>query len=501
MRRRMTTYAGLFAALLVAAAAACSLGLDESLIGKTRDDGGVSFETGAPDVVAVVPDSSLPPDASSPTCASDGECTSTDGCLKGKCDLVSKRCVYDVCRPAACKAAACASPTHACGTPVSYKLLAAQFPVGALALPRGSVAVYPWLYIATQTGLLAFDVSNPTASVARQVPVVGLGFVPTSVVASGGRVWLVGGATGTGPSRVQLAYVDSPIDPFATTIPAHSFLPSSTRPAEALLPFSRSGDSVLLVAPADPFPAVAVSTPIVEPLALNLTAPEGGAGLTPGAVSGTRLLVSAVGADGSEFALIDNAGSATAAIGPLVTYADAGAVSAHRAFTQTDDGAIFWATGVHDLVPTPSTRAVRAYFIVSGGMTPIDSTQRGVELESYAATDAGGDAADDAGNTVTLLPPNAPVFGSNDATAAMVDSMTAMVAMQAHEAVGQTAVEFVKRVPLGVIKDGANPRRQLLNIDVATVVATAGDNGLGYVVANNKAATATVYMFDPACAP
>jgi len=79
-----------------------------------------------------------------------------------------------------------------------------------------------------------------------------------------------------------------------------------------------------------------------------------------------------------------------------------------------------------------------------------------------------------------------------------------MIATQAHENDQQTAVQFVRREPLGLVKDGDVPRRQLLPSPIGSFVAATASNGVGYLVANDQGGqtpSATVYVFDPACAP
>lgn len=474
----------------IAAAAACSLGLDESLIDKAKDSGfpttdGPATDGEITDGGGSETGSSGGPDASA--CAKDEDCPTTDGCLKGKCDLTRKSCAYDVCRPSACNAGACNEPVHTCAPPTPYKLKAGQFSVGAQAY--AVAAVHPWLYVATVNGLLAFNVSNPASTNPKQVPVVGLGFIPNTVTVSGSRVWLTGGANGTGPSRIQLAYIDGSPDPFAKSIKAQTFLPTSNRPAEGPRTFGRANDSVLLVSPSAPFFGAAVDAPIVEPLSITSTALGMPGFYGPSAMSGTRLLASATQGQSATFAFIDNAGSATPTTGPVSTYSDAGAVSSQRVFAQSPDGAIFWATGVHTSGGAPSTRAVRGYFLVPGAAAPIDPAQAGVDIEVYPADAVG---------------PNTAVFGPSQASAALLDAKTAMIATMAKESDQQTAVQFVQREPLAVIKDGPTIRRQVLPIPVGAVVAAAASNGVGYIVANDQAGppvVATVYTFDPACSP
>ncbi|MBX3262856.1 MAG: hypothetical protein KIS78_33490 [Labilithrix sp.] len=480
---------------LAVLAASCSLDLDESRIDGANDGGLVGDDGGANDGGANDGggDAGAPvgPDASA--CTSDDACKTTHGCLEGKCDLTRKSCVYDVCRPAACSAAVCDQAKRTCGAAAPFKYKASQFTVGAqISCGKCAAAVHPWLFVVTGTGVVAFNVSNPSNASPPQAPIVGLGFIPSALVQSGSRVWMLGGASGPGPSRIQLAYVDAPADPFATKITAHTVLASYNRPAEGTWLFPRGGDSALLVSQAAQFPSAVLEAPLGEPASISATPMLPPQNFGPSATSGERLLLSAVNGAGNQtasFAFIDDAGSANPTTGPAVNVPDTGGgFSVHRTFAQSADGAVFWATGVHQQIVANVfvTRAARGYFLVPGAAGAID-VDDGVDLEVYNGEAVGANAA---------------IFGGNQASAAMLDAKTAMIALQARENDQQTAVQFVRRDPLAIVQEGDGPRRQLLPIPIGTVVASAASNGVGYLVANDQGGqtpSATVYAFDPGC--
>lgn len=475
------------AGLVALGVASCSLGLDERLLDKVIVEGPPQVADAAGEAAVVdagddAADASAPVD---PECASDEQCTTADGCLHGKCDLTRKRCTYDVCRPAACSAGACDRGAKTCSAAAAYPFKAAQFDVGSrVTCARCAAAVYPWLFVVSGAGLVAFDVSNPANATPNKVPVVGLGFVPTAIVQSGSRLWFTGAVTGDGPSRLQIAYLDVPTDPFTTPLTATTVLATYGRKAESLGLFSRGGDSALLIGQAAPLAATAVEGPLVEPADLTATPFVAAANFGPSAVSGKRLLMSAVVNQAASFYLVDNAGTPTPSNGAITNLTSAGAVSTQRVFASAPDGTIFWATGAHQAA---STRAAKGYFLVGSDGAFVDG-QEGVDIEVY-----------------TGVANNAAVFGTSQGTAAMVDANTVMVATQAHENAAQTAIQFVTRFPLGLVKDatGTMPLRQVLPVRIADVIATAGSRGIGYVVANDQspAGPATVYAFDPACAP
>lgn len=474
----------------LAALASCSLDLDEALVDRDKD-GGQPFDSGNPNgppndggVDTGIP---VGPDATA--CTNDAPCTTTHACLKGKCDLSRKSCTYDLCKTGACTTGACdqSKPVCAAGTP--YKFKASQFNLGQqISCARCAVAVHPFLFVLTPTGAVAINMANPLASPPPQIPIVGLGFIPGQMVVSGSRVWFLAGAAGPGPSKLVFAYIDVPADPFVTKIQATTILANYNRAgSEALTLFPRGGDSAMIVGPIEQqLPTTTLEAPLAEPLSLTATPLQFPAGVAPRATSGKRLLLGGVNNQLATVAFVDNAGSAAPATGPATALNEAGAVSVSATFAQSPEGAVLWVTGVHQgNAPDPiTTRAVKAYFLVANEAAAVDSAA-GVDVEVF--------------NNPPVIPgANGGVVGP----AAMLDAKTAIVTTMARENGTQTAVQFVQREPLGVIKDGNNPRRQVLPIPVGAVAAAAGSNGVGYLVANDvpgPPATATVYVFDPAC--
>jgi hypothetical protein len=483
--KRVFVAASLFAGLSLLGVASCSLGLDESLIEKAHGGTGVYVPPdGAADGALADANGGTSDGGASIECTDDVECASTDGCLHGKCDVARSRCVFDVCRPAACTAGVCDRQAKTCSGEAPYKLQASQFKLDSkLACAHCAAAVYPWLFAITASGVVAYDVSNPASSTPPQVPVVGVGFVPVALAQSGSRVWMLGSAVGAGPSRLELAYLDAPANPFVEKLAAHTVLATYDRKAETLSIFPRAGESALLVAQTAPGAAAAVEAPLVEPVSIDASEITVTANFVPNAVSGDRLLMGAVVNQAASFYLIEKAGSAAPANGTTANLTSVGAVSTQHAFAQGDDGTVFWATGVHQGVgPAATTRAARGYFLVPGAAGQIDA-QAGVDIEVY-----------------TNVGMNAAVFGANQAAAAMLDANTVMVAAQAHENANQTAVQFVTKAPLGLLVDGAAPRRKVVDVKIGDVGATVGSHGIGYLIASDDTSS-TTYVFDSACVP
>jgi len=468
--------------------ASCSLGLDETKIGAgpnaTLPDRGT--DSGTADVAVDAAPASVVQ-----SCAVDADCTSTNGCTKGKCDVARKACVYDVCRAAACSASTCNLESATCGASTMYKYRPTQLSLGAqIACGNCAAAVYPYLFVVLTTGLTAFNVANPANPTPAQVPIVGLGFVPTQLVVSGSRLFMLGGQSGPGPSRVTLAYLDVPSSPFASKLNATSVLATDDRPAEGISLFPRSAGTAILVGPGapSPYPSAVLVPPLVEPLSVTTTALAPVPGTIPVATSGTRLLMSGITAGLATFNFITAAGSAAPQSQAAVTIADAGQVSTARRWAQSTDGAIFWATNVHQGSPDMTTRATRGYFLVPNDTGAV-ATSPGVDIEVYDVPAQG------VGANVNSI---API--------AMLDASTAMIATQARENATQTAVQFVKNNPLGIVKEADNVtlRRQVLPVNFGVFAAATASNGIGYLVANDQPgppAVATVYVFDPACTP
>lgn len=468
----------------------CSLSLDESLIGRNGDG------AGGPDGGGVAPGIEAGVDGGSTTelpttCAADDACTTTDPCLKGRCDLARGACVYDVCRPAACSAAVCDAAAKRCGAPLPYTYESTQFPVGAPVLSRGAVAMYPWLFVLTNAGPIVFDVSNPSGKNPRRVPLAGLGFVPTQMVQSANRVWMIGGASGPGPSRLPIAWIDPPSDPFATTLTARTVLATFDRPAaEGLGLFAGATGSALAVGPIGAqLPSFVVTAPVAEQASFTSTPFLPIMNGVPVAGSGRRLLLSAVTSSAASFQLVDGAGTNAPVPGAITTVPGAGLVSTSRAFGASPDGAVFWASGVHvdQGAGDIRTRAVRGSFLLANQTSPLADFAFDVEVFDAPGMPLGAEA---------------PVTG---ATVAMPDAQTAILVTPAREAIAtQIAVQFAKREPLGIVKEpGGAPRRRVANAPLSAVAATTASNGMGFVVTNDgaPATNATVRIFDPACAP
>ncbi len=492
MRSRTVGLLALALATACGVLAACSLGLDEGLLDAASDSGPV---TNVPETSTVVDGGSDAATSGLPTtCATDEDCVATNACLKGRCDLTRSACVFDVCKAAACNAGTCDQAAASCKDPKPYTLRTTTFKVGTpLACGRCIAAVHPYLFVGTTTGIVGYNVANPAGPAPVQVR--GLGFAPTLMIASGSRVFLFGAPLGGGPpARMPFAWIDVPSDPFRTSFTVEDTLAGWDRPSgEGTGAFARGSDGALVYSGAAGLPAAAVASPPMLPVdfASYPTPTPPGHGLV--SMSGTRFLVQAVdGTGAATFGFVPNAGTAqvsdaglTVGAAPAMT----GTVAAPQYFAQGPDGTVLWAYAQPNVPPaTPGAvvRATRASFLVSGQAGPAAGAS--VDVEVYPA------------------PP--PLGTAVTGPIAALDADTALVVSAARESVAtQVSVHFLRRQPLGLVPNADNqPRRAVLPIAIGTLVGAAGSNGIGYLAANEAAtpqvpANASVYVFDPACAP
>ena len=478
--------------------ASCSLALDESLLDRRVEASTIDIQQ--PD--ALVPeggDGALPPiRPEAGVCAKDEDCKGTAGCLAAKCDVARKACVLEVCHQPACNSAACDMASQKCSTSKPYKYRATQFPVGAQigcggSLSRCFAAVYPFVFVGTANGVVAFAANDPQNGAPASVPITGLGFVPTQIVASGSRVYFLGTPGGAGAtSRVPVAFVDVPPDPFAAKIVVTTVLAGFNRaPFDPLSLMARGNDTALLLDSntATAYASAPVEPPLTEPVSFGSTGIAFTAGATPVAMSGSRLIMGQInGAGAVSFGFVNAAGSGTPMTVPDVPIPTAAPATGPQYFAQSADGAVFWSYVSMTVAPggpppPPAIRAAKGYFLVADGAANFDPAG-GIDLELY-----GG------------LPLGTPSVGP----VAMLDSKTAMVTTSAPGNPGAlTNVQFVTRgATISIVKNADNmPRRFPITLAV-TQLAAAGSNGLGYILAVDPSApmTPTVYVFDPACAP
>ena len=274
MRARTVLRGSLVGAAVALAAASCSLGLDESLIGATdaapppTPTGTVAPTDGAPfDALPAATDGGDGGDS----CRSDVECRGS-GCLVGKCDLSVGRCTYEICPQAnPCRAARCNTATNTCDPPMELPLhedvplleqlnVSGQFRVVAM--------VPPYLFLNTPSGVAAYLYREPGFPKTAKA-IAGAPFIPAFLFASGRRLYMVGTPLGSVTRRVPIAWLDVPLNPSAELRAESGFTPFAGSSLNFVFPFA--GDKALF-AQQSPSPGFAVGEPpFTAPIGLSPT--------------------------------------------------------------------------------------------------------------------------------------------------------------------------------------------------------------------------------------
>jgi hypothetical protein len=474
------------------AAAACSLGLDPSLIGAGADGGVDGSGPGADGGDAAVSADGAPIDPGARECTKDADCKPPNACASAaRCDTSIGVCVFDVCNVGACKAAACDTNANTCTVPVSHGYHASQFrvnlgPVGCGGDPRRCfAAAHPFVFVGTTNGLVAYQVGDPVNTSPPQITVTGLSFIPQRVVGVDRRVFFLGSRQGSGPStyRLPVAWVDVPGNPLLTTLAAKSALVSI--PANDFrwtLPNDKYG--LFLVHDDRVFPTSVLDVPANDTTTLGMF-PSNGApqGSTIAASSGSRLLTFRW--DGSNtsylglFSFETQAGTGGAQNGGEVSAGPMGQIYPQGFFTQTTGGTVGWSVSSvvvpGDGGPQSTVAARFAWLVADKNATAIDPAQR-VDVETYGGLGYGSTVAG---------PP------------AIIDDKTALVLAASPGDRSQTSVQVATRAqtPASLVAN----RRFVLPVDVNRV-ASAASNGFGYVLAiDDGQPTSTVHVFAPGC--
>ena len=306
-----------------------------SLIGAAQPDAATDSGGGGSDAGT---DSSMPPptDGKAPppdapaqvdagACATDSDCqgeaASGGACTTGAtCDPTWHVCVLTTCAVGACKAAVCDSPSHTCSMPKPYGFEATQFSVqtggvGA-AVTYSIAAAWPFVFVVTTNGVVAYNVVDPTSSAPPAVAVHGIPFIPIATLAVGRRVYFINYGQGGGPSyRQAVAWIDVPQDPLLTDLTAVSaFLTVASPDVVNVLTNGVDGAFVVYGSSAA-LPTANMHPPLADGMMVSAFA---NAGLSSGASittsSGARLLTYRY--DGPtqtpNFALVNGAGTSSA---------------------------------------------------------------------------------------------------------------------------------------------------------------------------------------------
>jgi hypothetical protein len=465
-------------------AAGCSLGLDESLISASdagadgapvqvdgsaprTDSGGGVLDAGSDAGLAVA-------------CTKDTDCVSNQACLTGRCDTSRGACVYDVCptKGTICSSSVCTSGK--CGAPVVQKFAGAKIAVPS-GLSCGNIqrciaAVHPWVFLGTNSGVLAYPAvpadPNPTPITVGDIP-----FIPQSMVASGNRIYVLGGLVSAGTTKVQIAWFDAPIDPLQKSISAQS----------ALLPTNRASGDLILSLPAlsalltqqgapNPLFAGALSAPVSA--ASSITQYDTDAGPLQSQVAGTsgsRLAMFKTNGVNSNIQLLSNVGTATQAFGaPIDTTAALPGGVAGASFTGGPDGSLrihYYTASSVGQVTTYKTHV--AELLENGTATTLSTKFPPVDVDTYTT----------------------PLGGAFLGNVAWVDTSSILAASSTPPMSTATSshVQWVDN------KKSA-PKALALATTPYTSVVVAGSAGIGWAATNDSPTAASLYYLSPACA-
>lgn len=484
------------------AAFGCSLGLDPSLIGQ-QDEAGADAP-GAPQDSAASPEGDVkaapPSDAKGPTdasisvdgggCSSDADCAAAadagGGCVtSAKCDTASHLCVLDVCGAAsACHAQVCL-PSQTCSQPVSYGFAPASFPVTFGGVGSGGpqysiAAAWPFVFVATNNGLAAFDVVDPTNPNPPAVTVHGVPFIPLAVEAVGRRVYFITGPEGGGPSFGEaVAWVDVPSNPLLTSLTATAAWVSTTG-TNLQGVFASAPESLFLVYGTTALEPTAIAgAPLVDGTSL---VPYPNAGLPMGAgvraATGSRLLTYRYDSTKQipNFAFVDGAGTATAVTSAEQALSLYGPLEDQAYLTTGDDGSVLFATAVLDLLE-------------AGGNDGIASARLTWLVDSAAAGNIDGTAH------VDIASYSPPASGAVVGPPAWIDANTALgFAAPSTLTTNSTSVQIVHKSP------ASTTFGTTLTVG-PTAIGVASSNGFAYALEQTdpKNQTATVQILAPSC--
>jgi hypothetical protein len=379
--RHLLTLAAVASAAAGLAAFGCSLGLDPSLIGQEGGAGteGGPQEGGSPgdagDAQNMHPgDSTTASDApvsvDAGACNTNADCQAAaaagGACIMGPatCDPTAHVCVLDVCGNSAnCQAEVCGT-SQTCTLPATYGFAPTRFPVstggvGGYGVGYAIAAAWPVVFVVTNNGLAAFNVSDPTNPMPPQVTVQNVAFLPDAAIAVGRRVYFVQGTRGSGPMifHQAIAWIDVPQNALLTTLTASSAFVSTTG-AGIYNVFSNDASGLFMVyTPASglyptanavpPFDDTTVLTPFPN------TGLPGGAGIL--ATTGGRLLTYRYAQDmpgpgypTPHFGFVDKPGTSMATTSTEQSFTAFGALDNQYGFATGGDGSVIWETAVLD---------------------------------------------------------------------------------------------------------------------------------------------------------
>lgn len=496
MKTRSLAFLGLGGVAFVAAAASCSLGLDESLIGQV--DGSAPLPSTNP-----VPDTSTPETrppteagidgAATETCAKDADCKSASACLKGRCDLSINRCSYDVCpQTDPCRAAKCDVANDTCLPAVPIPLHE-EFPsvdqFNSSGPYRAIAVVAPFVFVSTSSGVYAYSLQEPGAP-KTPISVAGAPFLPSYLFASGRRLYMVGNLSGSLQRRLPVAWLDVPRNPAAELRAESKFVPYNGQSANVVLPLA---PEKLLVGYTSPGYAFAVAEPpFASTVGLNTVNVSqsyqfiGTSG--PDRIVGHRALS---GTTAPAFVLLTGAGTAAGALGPDQAIPPAGNLYSFNyglgQFAASAKGAIAMSWPLNN--PNPpfngNVAAVRVSWILDDDKDTSFSGAEFVDVTTFPA-------------------PGSPSYSNMAGPIAFADERT-LFATFATPAAPTTRVStafFTRGATDGGVADGGAGGLTDFAMQAGNIYGVAAGPGVGAIAAYNNSVNASViHLVRQGCAP
>jgi hypothetical protein len=508
-KRRLAGLALLGSFAVAALAVGCSLGLDKSKIppgevveGGSGSDGpvpeGAMGEAGdgnAPgDGMGA---SDAPPQANAGACTKDSDCQSAAGDAGGcvasaTCDPTWHVCMLDVCSAGACKAEECNQSTNTCTLPADYtgtfNPVSFQVSYGGVGPsgPQWSIsAVWPFVFVITTNGVIAYDVFDPTNGSPPPVTIHGLPFIPNYTLAIGRRVYFITNEIGAGPFHQAIAWIDVPQNPFITQFTANAvWVGTSEKNGLAAIVKDGVAGFYMSYASGPLLPTTDVHAPLTDGTMLtaftNANFPKN-SGIA--SASGSRLLVySYDGAQqAAQYTFVTQPATTSATTGSLQAVDSMGPIADEQTWAQGSDGSILWEAAPYQIVDGGSTGAISevclSWLVDSSTATTFDAAKC-APLESYSPA---------IGPPVTATP-------------AWIDATTALgLAAANSNPSASTSVHIVTKTAGSVTTTPG----VVAYVPVAPgAVGTTSSNGFGYVLAQTDTMnqTCTVYIFAPACA-
>lgn len=450
----------------------CSLGLDPNLIPGSDAGSDAARDTGL--------------DAPNPTqCKADPDCKSPNGCLTGKC--VDGQCAYTLCPASACNVAVCGQGS--CSAPTAYGFHAGSFHVALGNIGCGGIArrcfaaVYPFVFVGTTNGVVAYSVADPVDSAPKPLPVAGLPFFPNLLVASGTTIYFVGPYAGAGPDyKIPIATLSVPTDPTVKEMNATTVFDTlEVAGVDAVFPDTSGGVYLVKYDSTNFYPAAHVTAPLTDLASLTFEPTAGlPAGSAVAAASGSRL-VAFRQQNGNSYDALFSLESAAATVnaqngGEQSTLAKMGQTYAPTYVAQSPSGGVLWNTASVDVPDggfgtTVSTRL--AWVLADQVATAFDATVH-VDVATYNTGGLGGD-----------LP--GPV--------AWVDDNTAIVTSASTSNQATSVVQIATRNGTPTIVPG---RSFQLSVHPSQL-GVAASSGFGYVLSPDQPDGARVDVFGTSC--